>query len=74
MCATGAYLEQKQLCEKNDGTQHQDGRIHINKWGKILAIRPSWKIRDNVMFMLYKGNNGLFLFIEAMSRSNAYLL
>ena len=50
----------------------QDGRIHINNWGEILAIRPSWKIGDNVMFMLYKGNNGLFLFIEAMPRSRAY--
>ena len=45
----------------------QDGRIHINIWGKILAIRPSWKIGDNVMFMLQEGVHGLFLFIEAMS-------
>ena len=44
----------------------KDGRIHINKWGKIMAIHPSWQVGDNVMFMLYEGINGIFLFIEGM--------
>ena len=45
------------------------GCIHIYKWGKIIAIRPSWQVGDNIMFMLYKGINGIFLFIQGMPRS-----
>ena len=43
-----------------------DGRIHINSWAQVMEVLPSFKIGDNVMFMLYEGTKGLFLFIDAM--------
>jgi hypothetical protein len=42
------------------------GNIHITKWEAVMAMRPHLKMGANVMLMLYKGTEGLFLFIDDM--------
>ena len=42
------------------------GNIHITKWEAVMAMHPHMKMGANVMMMLYKGTEGLFLFIDDM--------
>lgn len=39
-----------------------DGRVHVNGWKDFLEGVDHLKIGDTMLFMLYSGNRGIFLF------------
>ena len=41
-----------------------DGRISVNCWTEIVDNQPTWKIGDKMMFQLYLGNAGPYLFVS----------
>ena len=41
-----------------------DGRISVNCWTEFMENQPTWKIGDKMMFQLYLGNAGPYLFVS----------
>ena len=40
----------------------EDGRILVNGWKEFMEKEDTLKIGDTMLFMLYRGNAGVFLF------------
>lgn len=43
---------------------YDDGRLCVNGWKEFISKIPSLKIEDKVLFLLYIGNSGTFLFVS----------
>ena len=43
-------------------------KILIHGWSQIMKARPSWRIGQNIMFMLFHGSKANILFINHIVR------
>ena len=43
-------------------------KILIHRWSQIMKARPSWKIGQKVMLMLFHGSKANILFIDHIAR------
>ena len=41
-----------------------DGRLSVNRWTEFMGNQPTWNIGDKMMFQLYLGNAGPYLFVS----------
>ena len=56
-----------------DGTEVDWDDIHkflhiIHGWSQIVKARPSWRIGQKIMFMLFHGSKANILFIDHIAR------
>ena len=43
-------------------------KILIHGWSQIMKARPSWRIEQKIMFMLFHGSKENILFIDHVAR------
>ena len=43
-------------------------KILICGWSQIMKARPSWRIGQKIMFMLFHGSKAIILFIDHIAR------
>ena len=43
-------------------------KILIRGWSQIIKARPSWRIGQKIMFMLFHGSKANILFIDHIAR------
>ena len=43
-------------------------KILIHGWSQIMKARPSWRIRQNIVFLLFHGSKANILFIDHIPR------